>query len=566
MRWLFSPLLREFVLTAGAASLLLNLAMLVPSLYSLQVFDRVFASRSIETLLMLTALTLIALAFAYCMDVGRARAPAAAGLALQEALSAPVLEQALRQAATSSPGRGGAGRLRDIAQLRGFLAGGGIRALFDAPWLPVYLLVIALMHPLLGAVAAAGAGVLALLALATERLTRDDAALVLRSGRQVGRDAESLARHAELFGAMGMIERAVAAWHAGHDRWRASQARLVGASAHLAALARVLRQGVQLAVLGTGAWLVVDRGASPGIMVAATVLLGRALQPVEALIGGWRQVLDARAAWRSLCEPGVLRPLAGRLALPAPRGRLRLESVVFAHAAAPPVIKGVSFSVEPGESLGIVGASGSGKSTLARLVLGVWQPQSGAVRLDGASLVHWERADLGIHVGYLPQDVTLFAATVAQNIARLGPVDAAAVVDAARLAGAHDLILRLAQGYDTRVGEGGSGLSGGQRQRIGLACALYRNPPLVVLDEPDAHLDAEGEAALRAALRGLKLRGTTVVLTGHRTGLLAQLDRIAVLRGGVLQGIGPAATMLDGLQAGNVRSLPALGIEKGWAA
>jgi PrtD family type I secretion system ABC transporter len=543
------------VLLACGASLLLNLTMLMPSVYTLQVFDRVFASRSIETLVMLSALVLLALGLGYCMDHLRSRALAAAGHNLDRLLSPAALERALGAAA--GRGRADVDRLRDITQLRGFLGSAGVRALFDAPWLPIYLFVIGMMHPLLGLAAGLGAAALALLAVVTERMTRAATDAAQRCARGAGRHAEALARHAEVIVGMGMAASAVDAWRDKHERLLDDQTRLGNLSSRLAALARVARQGVQMAVLGIGAWLVVGADASPGIMIAATILLGRALQPVEQLIGGWKQLVDARGAWRRLCEPDASTSQEARLRLPAPAGRLALERVVFAHdTARPALIKAVSLAIEPGESLGIVGASGSGKTTLMRLVLGLWQPQSGAVRLDDANIAHWDRSDLGAHLGYLPQDVSLFAGTVAQNIARLGPVDDDKVIRAAQLAQAHDMILRLPDGYDTRVEDSGAGLSGGQRQRIALARSLYGQPKLVVLDEPDAHLDAEGEEALRAALRALKACGSTVVLAGHRAALMAQLDKIAVLRDGALQAFGPAATVLARLNAHNVHALP----------
>jgi len=554
MRWLFTTPLRRFVGLAAVASLLLNLALLMPSLYALQVFDRVFASRSLETLAMLSALTLLALGFGHCMDVARSRALASAGRALMERLSAPALQAALQRAATGR-GRADAERVRDVAQLNQFLHGSGVRALFDAPWLPVYLGVIALMHPWLGVTAALGAFVLAMLALVTERITRTRAETLTRRTRGVGRHADALVRQAEAFVGLGMVGHAIAAWRREHTAWL-DQHELLGAlQARMAALARTARQAVQMAVLGVGAWLVIGADASPGIMVAATILLGRALQPVEQLIGGWKQWLDARAAWRRLSEPGSALAPAPSLRLPAPSGRVSVERVVFGHdALRPATIKGVSFALAAGESLGIVGASGSGKTTLARLLLGLWAPRSGSVRLDEADIAQWPRDALGPHIGYLPQDASFFDATVAQNIARLGAVDDAHVIRAAQLSQAHEMILRLPQGYDTMLGDAGVALSGGQRQRIALARALYGTPKFVVLDEPDAHLDADGEAALRGALQSLKAQGTTMVVVGHRATLMAQLDTIAVLKDGALQAIGPAATMLARWRAGNVHA------------
>jgi PrtD family type I secretion system ABC transporter len=549
MRWLFVPHIRPFVLLAALVSLVLNLALLMPSLYMLQVFDRVFGSGSVETLAMLTVIVALALALGYCMDAVRARALACAGRALDRRLSPAALASVLREAA--SPGRAqDAETLRDIGQLRAFLGSSGIQALFDAPWLPIYLAVIALMHPLLGTAAAVGAFLLAALSVLTERLTRQQAEQAQRRARAARRQAEALTRNAEAIVGMGMTGAAIAGWRARHDAQLEAQARLADVSSRLAAFARMSRQGVQVAMLGVGAWLVIDAHASPGIMVAATILVGRALQPVEHLIGGWKGLVEARAAWRRMNERRAARTGQATLALPRPIGRIEVDRVTFTHAPArPPLIKGVAFSLQPGESLGIVGPSASGKTTLLRLLLGIWTPQTGVVRMDGADVAQWDRDTLGAHVGYLPQDVELFAGTVAENIARLGDVDSEAVIEAARLAHAHEMILRLPEGYATQIGEAGAVLSGGQRQRIALARAVYGQPQLVVLDEPNANLDTEGEQALLAALAALKARGVTVVMVGHRPALMSRLDQLAVLKDGVLEDLGPSAAVLSRLRS-----------------
>ena len=544
MRWLFASGLRPFMLLAAVASLVLNLMLLMPAIYMMQVFDRVFASRSLETLAMLSLIVVAALLLGYTMDVVRARALAWAGAVIDRQLSPAALHVALERAA--QPGRErDAEALRDIGSLRAFLAGSGVLALFDAPWVPVYLLVIAAMHPLLGAASLCGALLLLGLAMCTELMTRRRAEAAQQQSRAVQRHTQSLLRHADAIAGMGMAAAAVHAWEDKHAALLAGRTRLGERSAQLGATARMARQALQSALLGLGAWLVVGEHASPGIMVAATILFGRALAPVEQLIGGWKSLVEARAAWGRLAQPGTGAADTNRLALPAPRGRLEVERVVFAPAGSrTPLIKGVSLTLAAGESLGIVGPSASGKTTLLRLLLGIWQPQSGAVRLDGADIAHWDRTALGAHVGYLPQDVELFAGTIAQNIARLGAVDDARVVEAAQLAHAHDMILRLPAGYDTAVGDAGAMLSGGQRQRIALARALYGGPQLVVLDEPNANLDADGEGALGEALRALKARGTTVIVVSHRPALMSQLDKLAVLRDGNLDAFGPVATLL----------------------
>lgn len=548
MSWLFSKRLRAFVLLACAASLLLNVALLVPALYMMQVFDRVFTSRSIETLIMLSALVLLTLVLGYFVDTVRARALAFAGRSLDRRLAAIALTNSIQHAA-SAGGRTDTDALRDIAQLRTFLSGSGILALFDAPWLPIYLLVIALMHPILGVAATIGAIMLVALAVLNERLTRRHAENALRASRSTSRHAEALARNAEAIVGMGMTSSAVAGWQRRHDEVLQFQASHTQAASGISAVARFLRQLLQVALLGLGAWLVIDMQASAGIMVAATILLGRALQPVEHLITGWKHLLESRSAWRRLQERTAERN-AAQVELPTPTGRIDVERLVFSIAQnRPALIKGIAFSLAPGESLGIVGPSASGKTTLIRIVLGIWKPQSGVVRLDGADIARWDRDSLGQHIGYLPQDVELFAGTVAQNIARLGEIDSERVVAAAKLAHAHDMILRLPDGYETQIGDAGAVLSGGQRQRLALARALYGDPKLVVLDEPNANLDVEGEAALSAALRELKARNVTVVMVSHRPALMGQLDKLAILKDGTLEAFGASVAVLQRLRA-----------------
>ena len=386
------------------------------------------------------------------------------------------------------------------------------------------------------------------LAVLTEKLTRTHSTEIVRASRAANRQAETLTRNAEAIVGMGMTHAAVDVWKRNQHAALEAQAAHNHSSSALSALARTLRQLLQIALLGLGAWLVIGMEASAGIMIAATILLGRALQPVEHLIAGWKSLLESRGAWQRLSERPA-EPSTFATQLPTPTGRLDLERVVFAISASrPALIKGIGFSLETGESLGVIGPSASGKTTLIRLILGIWQPQAGVVRLDGADIARWDRHELGEHVGYLPQDVELFAGTVAQNIARLGEVDSERVIAAARLAHAHEMILRLPDGYDTQIGDSGTVLSGGQRQRIALARALYGNPKLVVLDEPNANLDIDGEAALASALRELKSRGVTVIMVSHRPALMGQLDKLAILKDGALEAFGPSAAVLPRLR------------------
>jgi PrtD family type I secretion system ABC transporter len=545
---------RPYLLLAALFSLAINLLLLAPPLYMLQVYDRVLSSRSDETLALLSAGVLIALATMAALDAVRARLLAEGGAALDRAAGPLVLEGLLGQAAARLDSREHVHALRDVACVRSFLGGAGVLALFDAPWLPAFVCIIFLFHPLLGWIASAGALLMLGLAAANERMTRSPIERAQAEGRRAGRLIDSSLRNADAAAALGMLGAVVERWSAANEAALQQQARASGRGTALSALTRFSRQIIQTAMLAAGAYLVIDQHVTGGVMIATTVLLSRALAPVESLVSGWRSLVEARAAWRRLRklldEAPAQRSLTG---LPAPTGRVEFERAVFGvQGASKPILRGLSFSVAPGETLGIIGPSASGKSTLARLAVGVWRPASGAVRLDGADVAAWPRAQLGPHVGYLPQDVQLFPGTVAENIARLAQHDDAQVIRAAQRAQVHELVLRLPKGYDTELGEAGQGLSPGQRQRIALARALYGNPRLVVLDEPNASLDHEGDEALLAALRGLKDDGVTVLVIAHRPSILAGVDRLLVLREGAIDAWGPRAEVL----ARVVRSAP----------
>jgi PrtD family type I secretion system ABC transporter len=553
VNWLFVKRLRPFVVLAGLASLVLNVTLLMPAIYMMQVFDRVFSSQSVETLTMLGIVTALFLGLGFFLDTVRVRALAWAGRSLERKLAPAAVRSSLEQGA-AGPGRIDTEALKDIAQLRGFLSGPAVLAFFDAPWMIVFLAIITLMHPVLGLASALGAVVLVALGVLTHRLTRDHAEQMLNRSRASTRLAERLARNAEVVVGMGMTGTAMARWGTQHEGLLSDQQRHVRISSTLAALARGLRQVLQVVMLGIGAWLVIDMQASPGVMIAATILLSRALQPVEQLIAGWRALIGSRGAWVRLQERTVNASPKTAVALPRPTGRIDVERLVFTFGGSRrALIKSVSFSIAPGESLGVIGASAAGKTTLIRLLLGLWRPQSGTVRLDGADISQWNRDALGEHLGYLPQDVELLSGTVGENIARLGDVAGSEaserIVRAAQLAHAHEMILQLPEGYDTEIGEGGAVLSGGQRQRIALARALFGEPRLVVLDEPNANLDLAGEAALLAALADLKQRGVTVIMVSHNTALMAALDKLAVLKEGTLEFFGPTAAVLARLRS-----------------
>jgi PrtD family type I secretion system ABC transporter len=534
---------RPFLRYAGLFSLAINLLLLVPPLYMLQVFDRVLASRSNETLAMLTAAAVLALLVMAMLDVLRARLLVAAGAVLDRRLGPRVLDGLLAQTARLS-GASYMNGLRDVNTLRGFLGGAGLITLFDAPWLPFFLLVIFLFHPVLGAVALSGAAAMMLLALLNERLTREPLERAQAGARRAGRFIDANVRNAEVVSALGMLPAVTRRWSGLNDAALGEQARAARVGGFFSGATRFTRQFIQLAMLAVGAHLVVAQDVSAGVMIAATILLGRALAPVETLVAGWRGLVEARGAWRRLAQ---LLQDAGRsephTELPVPAGVLHAEKLSFGFEEKR-ILKDVSFRLEAGEALGLIGPSASGKSTLARLIVGVWKPVSGVVRLDGADVAAWPRERLGPHIGYLPQDVELFGGTVAENIARLGEPDAAEVVRAAQRAHVHELILRLAKGYDTDIGEAGQTLSPGQRQRIALARALYGAPRLVVLDEPNANLDHEGDEALVRTLQMLKGERVTVVIVAHRPSLLRGVDKMLVLREGTVERLGPRAEVM----------------------
>jgi PrtD family type I secretion system ABC transporter len=540
---------RPLLGSLAAFSFIMNLLFIVPALFMLQVFDRVIPSNSRETLLVLLAGTGVALLILFVLDCVRNRLQHLAGNILDERLSSPVVTAIVARTARA-PHTVGAEGVRDVAALRAMFSANGLIALFDAPWVVVYVAVIWLCHPALGLGAATAAIVMLALAWLNDRVSRSGLENLQREGRRAAHYVETSLRNAEVLQALGMTKSLLARWRTLQDEIAAVQTRASRSGVFFTALTRFLRQAIQILMLALGAYLVLTQQASAGVMIATTVLLGRAVQPVEQLVGSWRMLSDARAAYYRLKELSKdFDRGAPRVSLPRPEGRLVAEEVSFrARGSENPILAGIAFSLTAGEALAIIGPSAAGKSTLARLLTGVWAPTTGTVRLDGADVAYWPREDLGPWIGYVPQDVELFDSTVADNIARLGAVDSEAVVAAATRAQAHELILSLPQGYDTPVGDQGLRLSPGQRQRVALARALYGNPRLVVLDEPNSNLDGAGEVALAQALTALRNNGVTSIVVTHRRSLIAHVDKILVLAAGRIQQFGPAAQVLKAMQ------------------
>ncbi|MBB1074804.1 type I secretion system permease/ATPase [Rhodoferax sp. 4810] len=551
---------RTSFLVAAFFSLFINLLMLVPSIYMLQVYDRVLASNSETTLLMLTLLVVGLFVIMGTLEMLRARilvrVSARLDMLLNTRLFNAMFEANLR-------GRGPGGQpIEDLTNLRQFLTGNALFGFFDAPWIPIYVAVLFFIHPWLGWLAIGSAVLLSIVAFFTDFSTRKplaEANNLAISGRNY---LNGNLRNAEALEAMGMLENVRHRWLTRHKQLLILQALASDRAGALSSLSKSLRVTLQSLVLGLGALLAIQQVITPGMMIAGSIILGRALAPVDLLIGSWKGFLSARSAYKRLQDLLYAVPARPRsMRLPPPTGQLSVENVVAAPPGSNvPVLRGVRFDVNAGEIVGIVGPSAAGKSTLARVLLGVWPIASGKVRLSGADISQWNRDELGPYVGYLPQDIELFDGTVSENIARFGEIDADQVVAAAQRAQVHEMILRLPKGYDTPIGVGGAVLSGGQRQRIGLARAMYGRPVLVVLDEPNSNLDDQGEAALVRAVTQLKNDGSTVLLITHRLSILNSVDKIVVLREGQVEAFGtreqvlpqfarPAAVARPALQA-----------------
>ncbi len=547
----------------GVFSAVINMLMLMPAIYMLQLYDSVLTSRNEMTLLMLTLIMLGAYSFMGALEYVRSfvliRVGAQLDMKLNKRVYTAAFEQSLKQ------GDGNAGQaLKDLTNLRQFLTGNALFAFFDAPWFPIYLFVIFMFHPGLGVFALCGTAILIALAYINEKISHKPLAEANSMAIASTNVASNNLRNAEVIEAMGMLPNIQSRWYKLHSRFLNLQAEASEKAGIVTALSKSCTVALQSLMLGLGALLVLDNSITPGMMIAGSILLGRAIAPVQLLISVWKQIGNTRSAYERLTKLLEQNPAreAG-MALPKPIGVIAVENVTAIPPGSKiPVIKGLSFALAAGDVLGIIGPSGSGKSTLARLLVGVWPAAAGKVRLDGADVYLWNKDELGPYVGYLPQDIELFAGTVSENIARFGQIDAEKVILAAKRAGVHEMILNMPEGYDTPLGDGGAGLSGGQKQRLGLARTMYDDPSLIVLDEPNSNLDDVGEQALLAALTDLRKRGKTIVLITHRTSIISVTSKLLLLQDGAAKLFGPTNQVIEALNKQQQQAQQALLAQK----
>jgi len=540
------PVFMRAIADVGIFSLLINILLLVIPLYLLQVYDRVLPSSSVETLLYLSAIAVLALAFLGFLDAIRAIYTQRVAATVDQKLGSRTFAASLG----AKHAGGGWSPLRDLASVCAFIKSRGVAVLFDLPFAPIFLALLFLIHPVLFWLTLGGAVLLIALVVANQlAIGRNDALSAERSAL-ASLSEQTFVRNAETLRAMGMVQNAANTWgrHVAealtlHDRSSSANAIFSGTS-------RGLRMMLQLAILGAGAWLVLQGQMTAGMIFASSLVSSRALQPLDQLIGSWRQIADARRAWKRLEKALSAHPAEARkLTLPDPSGAISVQDLFFiapnAAFGTEPILKRLGFEIGAGEAVAIVGPSGAGKSTLARLLVGAVQPTGGCVRIDGADLGTWDEKQLGRRIGYLAQEVEIFPGSIAENVARFDPdADDASIIEAARRVEAHELILTLRDGYQTRIGPSERTLSGGERQRIGLARAFYGNPRILVLDEPNTHLDGTGEATFEAVFAAARASGVTIVVITHRPSIAAACDRVMLLRGGVIEAFGPSGEVL----------------------
>ncbi|MDO8908688.1 MAG: type I secretion system permease/ATPase [Pseudohongiella sp.] len=539
--------IRQYFLYAGVFSAAVNILMLVPIMYMLQVYDRVISSGSMSTLTMLTLLMVFLTLALGGFEWVRSMILISASNKIEQKLRRRVFDATFKN--TLFTGNGGTQHLSDLSGLRQFMTGNGLFAFFDAPWFPIYVGVMFLFHPWFGVVAIISGIVMVAFAWTTEVVTTKKLKDANTKANILNAQVGGSLRNAEVIAAMGMLGDIRRQQEERSDEVLVLQTEASQAAGMLTSMSKTFRMVVQSLILGLGALLALQHEISPGMMIAGSLLLGRALAPIDMLVGTWKGFSVARAQYERLGQ--LLENIAAEkdtMTLPAPLGNLSLEQVsVVPPGSRAPVVKSVSLDLPAGEALGIVGPSASGKSSLARAILGIWPAAAGKVRLDGADISSWDRGELGPYIGYLPQDIELFDGSISENIARFGEIDAEKIVAAAKIAGVHELILRLPQGYDTVIGGGGGALSGGQRQRIGLARAVYGSPKLLVLDEPNSNLDDQGERELVQAILRIKQQGCTVIVISHRTMVLHSMDKLLVMKDGNPVSFGPRDQVLAGL-------------------
>lgn len=536
-------------ISVGIFSLFVNALMLVPTFYMLQVYGRVVTSGSISTLVMLTIIMSVLVITMGSLEWIRSRIMVRVSTKLDVLLSRDVYKASFKRSLESGGMDASAQSLNDLTGLRQFLTGNGLFAFFDAPWLPIYIAVMFMFHPWYGWVAIGSALVLLFLAYMNEKMT----------GKALGQaNKENIAatlyttknlRNAEVIESMGMLNTLMNRWGMRQKNVLILQSQASDKGGIVSAISKTFRMLIQSLILGLGAYLAVNHEISPGLVIAGSVLLGRALAPIDLIIGSWKGFIAARSQYDRLNDTlDKLHAEPERMALPAPQGHVLVENLIVCPPGSKnPILRGISFGVPAGSVVGIIGPSASGKSTLARALMGVWAPQNGVVRLDGADISNWDKNQLGPYMGYLPQDIELFEGTISENISRFADVDAEKVVRAAKTAGVHEMILLLPDGYDTVIGSEGVNLSGGQRQRIGLARAIYGLPRLILLDEPNSNLDEVGERALASAIQELKQTGATIFVITHRTTILSQLDRLLVMNSGGVSMYGPRDQVMEEL-------------------
>ncbi|MDO9266710.1 MAG: type I secretion system permease/ATPase [Sulfurimonas sp.] len=540
---------KSFIIV-GFFSLFINLLMLVPPLYMLQLYDRVLTSRSEDTLIMLTLIVVVLFITMALLEIVRSKILVRVGNKLDNILSKRVFDS-LFDLANKQPGKESSMPLRDLTQIRQFMTGNGLFAFFDAPWMPIYIAVLFMFHPLFGYFAIFAAIVLVILTILNEYDTKEKLQEANIMNQVSTSYVDSNLRNAEVINAMGMKANIQALWREKYYAFLNAQNEASEKAGIWSNIAKSMRMLFQSLMLGLGGYLAIQAEVSAGMMIAGSIIMGRALAPLDLIIGSWKGFSSARTSYHRL--DGLLENFPKDkeyMKLPAPEGEILLEGVVVIPPnAQQPSIRGISMKINKGDVVGIVGPSAAGKSSLARIILGLWPLAAGKARLDKADIYQWDKVDLGQYIGYLPQDIELFEGTISQNISRFSEVDSTKVVEAAQKAGVHEMILRLPEGYDTKIGIGGASLSGGQRQRIGFARAIYNNPVLVVLDEPNSNLDDQGEVALVKAIRILKESNTTVIIITHRPSILQVTNKLAVIRDGLLEAFGDTNDVLSKMAA-----------------